>query len=158
MEMHEITLKLPAATLAALRRIADEDDMTPGQIIRAAISAEIGRRRKAAKTPVRADERLVAPVRALLADDFAYAASWQELLLRLNRKGFGLAEAGGGLIVYETATGQRICKGSELGHGYAALVRRFHAAFPGHKHRHIAERVLAGAPGAARSGPRDLAP
>ena len=72
MDMTEITLKLPTAMLDALRRVAAEDDVSPGQLVREAIERDL-RRRATAKTPIRADERLVAPLRALLADDFASA-------------------------------------------------------------------------------------
>jgi hypothetical protein len=137
MDMKEITLKLPVATIAALRRVAEGCDVTPGQLVREAIDREL-RRRATAKTPVRADERLVAPLRALLADDFAYAASWQDLQTRLMAKGHRLAEAGGGLILVTHPLGERVCKGSELGHSYAALLRKFQSPFPGHSHGRLA--------------------
>ncbi|EEW26787.1 relaxase family protein [Rhodobacter ferrooxidans] len=142
MEPEIVTLKLPKPMLAALRRIAAGDDVTVGQVIRDAISRDIARREKA-KTPVRADERLVAPLRALLADDFAYATDWADLITRLRRKGYALAEAGGGLILQDHASGQRLCKGSELGHGYAQLLRKFDAPFPGHTHQWLLDRVRA---------------
>ncbi len=63
--MQIVTLKLPGPMLAALQRIAADDDVTVGQVIRDAISRDI-LRREIAKTPVRADERLVAPLRALV--------------------------------------------------------------------------------------------
>ncbi|MDP4031973.1 MAG: hypothetical protein Q8P60_03800 [Pseudorhodobacter sp.] len=131
MEMKEFTLRLPLATVAALRQLAAEDDVTPGQLIRDAVDREL-RRRATAKTPIRADERLVAPLRALLADDFAYAQSWQDLQTRLIAKGYRLAESGGGLVLISHPGGERLCKGSELGHSYSALLRKFQAPFPGH--------------------------
>ena len=72
MENRDVTIKLPAVTLVALQEIAGTEDVSIGHIIRDAIERDL-RRRQSAKTPVRADERLVAPLRALLADDFAYA-------------------------------------------------------------------------------------
>lgn len=129
MEPETLTLKLPQATLTALRRIAADDDVSVGQVIRAAIARDLTRRSQA-KTPVRADERLVAPLRALLADDFAYAKTWGELQSRIAAKGYGLAESGGGLILFDRLSGARMCKGSELGYGYASLLRRFMTPFP----------------------------
>lgn len=148
MDRIEITLKLPAATMAALRRVAQDDDVTPGQIIREAIDRDL-RRRAAAKTPIRADERLVAPLRALLADDFAYARDWADLQSRLRAKGYRLAEAGGGLILTTHPKGERLCKGSELGYGYSALLRKFNAPFPGHSHTWLLRTAAAQPPQSA---------
>jgi hypothetical protein len=120
--------------------LAAEDDVSVGQIIRDAINRDI-RRRAEAKTPVRADERLVAPLRALLADDFAYAVGWGDLQSRLAAKGYRLAESGGGLILLAQDSGTRICKASELGYSYSALLRRFDSVFPGHSHTAPLRRI-----------------
>ena len=140
--MIEVQLKLPEPTLAALRRMAAEGDLSVGQVIRNIIDSDLRRRAKA-KTPVRADERLVAPLRALLADDFAYARDWPDLQSRLSRKGYQLREAGGGLALHRATDGARLCKASELGQPYALLIRRFRAPFPGHSHAWLAARMLA---------------
>lgn len=136
MDMIEITLKLPVAMLDALRRVAADDDVTAGQLVREAIERDL-RRRAEAKTPIRADERLVAPLRALLADDFAHAKDWQDLQSRLIAKGYRLAESGGGLVLVTHPAGDRLCKGSELGHSYSALLRKFQKPFPGHSHTRL---------------------
>ncbi len=140
MDTESITLKLSRAMVLALQQVADDTDITIGHIIRDAITHDLTRRQKV-KTPVRADETLVAPLRALLADDFAYAQNWADLLRRLSAKGYILAESGGGLVLQEKATGARLCKGSELGYGYAHLMRRFDAPFPGHSHQWAYTRV-----------------
>ena len=140
--MINLCLKLPEPTLNVLRQIAAEDDVSVGQIVREFIDREL-RRRAEAKTPVRADERLVAPLRALLADDFAYARDWSELQTRLSHNGYVLCEAGGGLALHDLASGRRLCKGSELGFGYASLMRKFMAPFPGHSHAWLFDRVRA---------------
>ncbi|MDZ4136604.1 MAG: hypothetical protein U1D06_13575 [Paracoccaceae bacterium] len=134
MDHESLTVMLSRPMILALQRIAVVEDVTVGQVIRNAISRDLSRREKA-KTPVRVDERLVAPWRALLADDFAYAENWGELQDRLSRKGYALAEAGGRLILQSRSTGERLCKGSELGCGYSSLLRRFKMPFPGHGHR-----------------------
>lgn len=141
MDYKDISLKLPAITASALRAIALAEDVSIGQVIRDAITRDL-RRRASAKTPVRADEPLVAPLRALLADDFAYAKTWADLQSRLFTKGYGLAEAGGGLVLVSHPSGQRLCKGSELGHGYAQLLRKFQAPFPGHSHGYMVARHI----------------
>ncbi len=146
MENGLVTLKLPEAMVAALRGIAAEEDVSVGQIIRDAIERDM-RRRATAKTAERPDERLVAPLRALLADDFAYARGWDDLFERLAAKGYRLSESGGGLVLVD-ADGRRICKGSDLGYSYSRLLRRFDAPFPDHRHGWVLDRVRA----AARSG------
>ncbi len=127
-DMQDVSLKLPDETLKALRLIARQEDISPGQVIRNAISRDLQRRSKA-KTARRADERLVAPLRALLAEDLAFSQSWEELLVRLRAQGFALAEAGGGLVLNDL-NGMRLCKASELGYSYSKLMQRFTSPFP----------------------------
>ena len=91
----ERPIRLDAAIWSVLERIARDDDVSVGQTIRETVNSD-NRRRAVAKTAVRADERLVAPLRALLADDFAYARTWADLQARPLVKGCRLAEAGGG--------------------------------------------------------------
>jgi hypothetical protein len=136
----ERPIRLDPSVWTVLERLAAEDDVSVGQIIRDAINRDI-RRRAEAKTPVRADERLVAPLRVLLADDFAYAKGWGELQARLFKKGCRLAETGGGLILQSQESGARICKASELGYSYSALLRRFDSVFPGHAHTAPLRRI-----------------
>jgi len=87
------------------------------------------------------DERSVAPLRALLADDFAYATSWHDLQSRLSAKGYRVDEVGGGIAILRE-DGTKLCKGSDLGCSYSKLVHRFGAPLPGHAHVSIVERVL----------------
>lgn len=138
--MEEVRLRLPAETLMALQRIARQEDQTPGQVIRDAISRDL-RRRARARNPNRGDEQLVAPLRALLADDLAYARSWGDLSARLAAKGFRLQASGGGLALYRIRDNQRLCKSSELGYSYSRLMRRLRAPFPGHPHRYLFDRI-----------------
>ena len=65
--MESVFVKLPAPAVEALNRIARQEDVSVGQIIRNALNRD-SRRREKAKKSVRADERLVAPLRALLAE------------------------------------------------------------------------------------------
>ncbi len=139
MTHREITLHLSDVTIAALEAVAADEDVTVGQILRDAVERDL-RRRAAAKTPIRADERLVAPLRALLAYDFAYATGWSDLMSRLKHKGFVLVESGGGLIL-KRQSGERLCKASELGYSYSRLLARFDTAFPGHAHDATLRRV-----------------
>jgi len=141
--MEFIPLKLDPVTVAALRRYCVEDGESIDALIRDAIKRDL-RRRTIAKSAVRPDEQFIAPLRARLADDFNYAHGWCDLAARLERKGYRLAEAGGGLILNDLK-GARQCKVSDLGHAYASLCRRFSAPFPGHSHPWIFERATADA-------------
>lgn len=126
--MPEVPLKLNQVTLDALVRIAAEEDVSLGQVIRNAIKRELYRRLRT-KRAVTPDERLVAPLRSLLADDLAYARTWADLLGRLRTKGYTLAESGGGLILTDLH-GNRICKASDLGYSYSKLRSRIGRPFP----------------------------
>lgn len=139
----DVHLKLAPEMHRALIGMAGEDDVSPGQILRNLLADEIRRRSRAARPPVRADERLVAPLRARLAPDLADSEGWDDLQARLREKGYVLRPAGGGLALHEFPDDRRICKASELGFSYSRLMRRFRAPFPGHNHTWLAERMLA---------------
>ena len=76
---------------------------------------------------------MIAMLRARVAEDFAYARSWFDLVDRLREKDVVLREAGGGLALFSAATGARLCKASDVGYSLNALGRRFGAPFPGDK-------------------------
>jgi len=143
MEQHDVSLKLPAPLLSALRRIALDEDISVGQVIRDAVNRDLSRRHK---TPEGIDPGMIAALRALLADDFAEASHWDDLQTRLRAKGYRVVEAGGGVALQDIATGQRLCKAADLGYGYAQLLRKFNAGFPGHAHQWLADRILSGPP------------
>ena len=140
--MQPVTFGLPDPLLRAAKELAKARDISLGMLVRAALSAEIRRANLPSKTPNRADERLVDPLRALLAVDFGEARNWSELQSRLATKGFQLREAGAGLALYAHPDGTRLCKASELGHAYASLMRRFGKPFPGHPQTWLEQRVL----------------
>jgi len=76
-QTREIQLKLSYPMFRVLTQEAAADDVTPGQIIRAALAAELRRRHKA-KTARRANEQLVTPLRVLLAGDLAEGRDWAD--------------------------------------------------------------------------------
>lgn len=139
--MPRIDLPLDAVTLQALCEISHAENVTLVQVIRAAIERDLYRRTRA-KRANRTDERLVAPIRALLAQDFAQSANWPELIKRLEAKGFALQEAGAGLALVQLPNNRRVAKASDLGASYGQLMRRFRAPFPGHRHTYLFDRVL----------------
>jgi len=138
----DVTVTLTQTTRAALLKLAESDGLDLRGLILRAIDAEIARRNAPARTPVRAEERLLAPLRALLARDLAVAQDWDDLQSRLAAKGYRLREAGGGLVLATHPGGRRMCKASELGYSYSDLMRRFGRPFPGHTQRKLAARVL----------------
>ena len=129
--MERVTLQLPDTLLKIAARVASEQDVTIGHLVRVLLAKEVERRLNP-KTPNRADEGLVAALQALLARDMAEADGWDDLAARLSRHGYELRAAGGGLALHKASCGTRICKGSELGFAYRTLVRRFQAAMPDH--------------------------
>lgn len=134
-------MKLHPEMMRAADLFAKERDITLGQLIRNLLRDEISRHRSA-RPPVRADERLVAPLRACPANHLAEANCWQNLDRRLKAKGYLLRATGGGLALHSWPQDHRLCKASELGFSYARLMRRFHAPFPEHPHAWLAERML----------------
>jgi hypothetical protein len=140
-----ITARLHPALHSAVLDIAMADDISPGQLIRDLLAREVARR-QAARPPVRADERLVAPLRARLAPALAHGKNWDDIQSLLRKEGFALREAGGGLALHEVPSDRRVCKASELGFSYSRLMRRIGTPFPGHRHDWLADRMIAEAP------------
>lgn len=134
-------MKMHSEMLRAAGGLAKAQDITLGQLIRNLLHGEINRQRQA-RPPVRADEQLVAPLRARLAMDLAQAKGWFDLQSRLNTKGYVLRAAGGGLALHSWPDDIRHCKASELGFSYSRLMRRFRDPFPGHAHTWLADKML----------------
>ena len=145
MTTRTLQIRLHPELARAAEDLARARDITIGQLTRDLLSREISRTRNA-RPPVRADERLVAPLRARLAADLAAADGWADLDRRLRARGYVLRAAGGGLALHDWPDDRRICKASELGFSYSRLMRRFRAPFSGHSHTWLADRMLA-APG-----------
>ena len=127
--------------LYAARQIALKRDISVGQLVRDLVAREISRDR-IAKPPVRADEQLIAPLRARLATDLAEATDWAGLDRRVKAQGYVLRAAGGGLGLYDWPGDLRICNASKLGISNSRLMRRFRDPFPGHSHTWLADRML----------------
>jgi hypothetical protein len=144
----ERPVALPPAVWTLLGELAQRDDVTVGQIIREAVQREMQRRTRSSEGSG-PDEAVVAPLRALLADDLAHAAGWNDLDARLRRKGYRLAESGPGLVLLR-ADGTRMCKASDLGYSHARLTNRFGAPFPGHAQGHVVVRQRLANPGGSR--------
>lgn len=148
-------MKMPQEMLRAVAGLAKARDVTVGQLIRDLLAREISRACNA-RPPIRADERLVAPLRARLAAALAGARDWQDLQARLMAKGYALRAAGGGLALHDRPGDRRLCKASELGFSYSRLMRRFNAPFPGHAHTWLAARMLPETQSGAPEGAPDM--
>lgn len=140
MHMQTVTLKLPAVMLQAAQKLAQQNDVTVGQIVRDLLQREM-RDTHRAKTSDKTDEHLLASLQTLLASDMAAAKTWYDLAQRLKEHGYDLRPAGGGLTLNRRACGTRMCKASELGFAYGTLVRRFGAGMPGHPHGEMPGRI-----------------
>lgn len=116
--------------LRAAHEVATTRDISLGQLVRDALNTEIAREKRKASPPIRADERMIARLRAQLAHDLAYAESWSDLDKRLRQHGMTLREAGGGLALFTVPDGVRLCKGSDLGYSLQTLTRRFRKPYP----------------------------
>jgi hypothetical protein len=133
MRHENLTLKLPEKMLVQAQSLAVREDISVGQLVRGLLRREIDRKLNP-KTSNRADEGLVAALQALLATQMALAEGWSDLAFRLAEEGYELRPAGGGLTLHKRPCGTRLCKASELGFAYRALVKRFRAGMPGHPH------------------------
>jgi len=129
----KLTLTLDDPLLRAARDVAHAREITVQQLLKDALKAELARVHRKARSPVRADERMIAMLRARLSGDFALARDWFDLIDRLRDKGILIREAGGGLALFGASGGARICKASDVGFSLNRLARQFGAPFPGEK-------------------------
>lgn len=115
----------------ALEQLARRERVSLSALVQEAVRREVQRRgrRPKAEGP---DEALLSPLRAHLADDFAFATGWAELETRLQHKGYRLVESGPGLILATWPGGEKLCKASDLGYSHARLSRKFGQPWPDH--------------------------
>ena len=138
--MESVAFKLSRQTIDRLEALAQDEDVSLGQIIRAAIDRDL-RRRDELRFPPRVEERLLAPIRARVTEDFLTADTWRKLKQRLVDKGYALRQSGGGLALHDLVSGRFLCRTSEIGFGYPALMKRFAEPFPGHAHTTIIDKL-----------------
>ena len=140
-----IDLRMPAELRDRLRLVCEDQDMTEGAFICAAVETAVAkaeRARRRAKRRDSVDEPLLSHLRVIVAGALVAARGWEDLQARLAERDLGYAAKGGGLGLQRLSNGEDLCKASEIGPGYAQLIRRFQAPFPDHPHAWIAERVL----------------
>jgi hypothetical protein len=140
--MESVSFKLPKDMVARLRELAAGDDVSVGQVIRLAVEREF-RRRDEARIPPRVEERMLAPIRARVSDDFLAATSWSDLRKRLVEKGYSLRESVGGVALHDAVNGRFLCRTSEIGFGYPGLMTQLGGPMPGHSHTRILTEIAA---------------
>ncbi|HBG97970.1 MAG: hypothetical protein JKP98_02460 [Rhodobacteraceae bacterium] len=126
-----LSVCLPDPLFRAARDIAGRRGQPLERLIVDALNVEVARAYRKARSPVRADERYVAMLRARFARAFAMARDWRDLQDRLAADGAELREAGGGLALFCLRSGERLCKASDMGASLRQLSIRFCAPFPG---------------------------
>ncbi len=131
MELESVTLKLPRELLSGAQRIATAQDVTIGHMVRQFLKREVDRQLTSSSRK-ETDERLLLALQALLARDVKEASDWTNLQERLRPHGYEVRAYSGGVALFKTSCGTRICKGSELGFPYATLVQRFGCQIPDH--------------------------
>ncbi|MEM9723962.1 MAG: hypothetical protein AAF909_00680 [Pseudomonadota bacterium] len=127
----------------------------PGAFCLDAIRDAVDTAERRGRPPPRSLKEPSEQARAMLAPIVAAAvqqsADWRSLGEALATHDLAFRPSGGGLALVRLSTQAWLAKASDVGPGYAALVRRFGEGFPNHPHRHIAARVRA-----AASGPQPL--
>lgn len=129
MELESVTLKLPRDLLSGAQRVATARDVTIGHMVRQLLKREVDRQLSEGQQRG-TDGRLLAALSALLSRDMADARDWDDLAGRLRPHGYELRPAGGGVVLYKSSCGTRVCQGSDLGFGYGDLVKRFGGPMP----------------------------
>ncbi len=141
-----LAIDLPPEALAALRRCARAEQMSPATLAHKLLVQALTPHIRTARTPDRVEEGrnqpLLGHLRARLAVDLAEAADWEDLQCRFAAHGYTFRERGGGLALYCTATAARICKTADLGWRYADLIAKFGAALPSPAQTELARRVM----------------
>jgi len=115
-------LRIPPHLLAALRSLAREAGVTPGQYLRDFVSRQADLHRPDAVPRPKGPG--VAMLRELVEDILFRAASWQELQSALVAEGFALKIEGYGLVLHAWPSDEPICKSGDLGYPFAELLRR----------------------------------
>jgi superfamily I DNA and RNA helicase len=78
----------------------------------------------------------------IVAELLSRSRSWNDLQQGLAKHDLEYYERGGGLALRNISSGSHVCKASDVGPGYGALIAKFKAPFPGHSHQWLAENVL----------------
>jgi hypothetical protein len=145
-----LKVRISMAQKEALEKLAGEADVSVGQLIRRAVkkllaeeSARAGEANgaEARDTHTSSDPGL-AQCRRAVVKALSLSKDWKTMQRKLGSKGYEYQAYGGGLAIFETKEGDYVCKASDVGPGYSALIKHFRAPFPGHPHKRLADRIL----------------
>lgn len=137
-----IELHISNEMASTVSLVAQSEDATVGEIIRDAVRRDL-RRRATIQNAETQQRRAFDPLRNLLQPDFEKALNWEHLQSRLLDKGYRLLQGRGDIMVHR-ASGERICRLSDLGQNQVALARRFQVAFVHQQAGMDAPQALAG--------------
>ena len=129
MTYENVTLSLPSGLVGTLHAMALERDAALDDLVRGMLDREAMRLRSA-RAAVDARENRVSRLRHLLAPDMLRASDWADLQSRLALYGVELRDEGGGLMLHDLITRERLCASADLGFGSGDLTRRFGEALP----------------------------
>ena len=127
--MESFIVELPTPTFAVLEKIAEQECVSVGQIVREAVDREI------ASLPPFKGESLLDDLHRLFAEEFINSKCWIDLQLRLAINGYSLREIDGDLWLFDTVHGHSICKAREIGFDFATLLYKFKQPFPDNSHK-----------------------
>jgi hypothetical protein len=149
----KVEVRLPSHIKTQLTNLAVDLDITLGQLMRLAVKALLDEYDQSSSddndeettnsvSKQNVKVRRVEECRVVIAEMLKTASSWSHAQTILKSYGLEYFERGGGLAVRWFEDQEYICKASEAGPGYSKLISKFSAAFPGHSHTWLAERVL----------------
>lgn len=138
---HTLTLNVSGEMADALSLVAKSEDATLGEIIRDAVRRDL-RRRSVIQAADNQERRAFDPLRKLLQPDFERAQNWQHLQSRLMDKGYRLLKGRGDVMIHR-ASGELICRLSDIGQNQVALARRFQSPFADRQEGMDTEQALA---------------
>lgn len=122
-------LSLPPHLVATLHQLAQDRDVSFDHLVRGMLDREVMRLRSADASQRMRVQRL-ARLQQLLAPVFDAARTWEDLQARLALIGFELRPDRHAITLHDRATGEWICRGTDLGIAYPLLVRRFGTTLP----------------------------
>lgn len=138
MKNEMVILRLPPDLLASLRMLAREAGVTPGQYLRDYVALRSAERTAPHPVP-KPGNTATAMLRDAIEDILDSATSWERLQASLVAQGFALRLKGLRLVLDAWPSGEEVCKASDLGFSYAALIDRLG---PGEPPAPVAEQVL----------------
>jgi hypothetical protein len=142
----EIVVRLPSALRAQLEAIAVILDQTEGEVIRRALQnfiALVDHEPAALSAPsVQLTPEPSVELRDVVRKAVYASTNWQDCVSLLAKANLAFIARGGGLAIVDKVSGEILCKASQVGFGYADLMRKFRQPFPDHPATWLAEKIL----------------